>query len=81
MPLRSGGGRVKRTAREDEDRVAELDDWEMSQVPQVDGMASYTEQREEEREAIDRGEEELDEDDGVDETGKEFAREDGVLFY
>ena len=43
-------------------------------------MACYTDSREEEREAVDEGQEGLDGDDGVDEAGEEFAREDGVLF-
>ncbi len=43
-------------------------------------MARYTDCGEEEREAIDEGEEGLDGDYGVDEAGEEFAREDGVLF-
>jgi hypothetical protein len=53
----------------------------MPQVPQVDGMAGYAEAGEEDWEAIDKREEELDEDCGIDEASEDFARENGVLFY
>ncbi len=43
-------------------------------------MAGYAEEGEEDGEAVDEGEENLNGDDGVDEAGEEFAREDGVLF-
>ena len=44
-------------------------------------MARYTDCRQQERKAIYKREEGLDRYDGVDETGEEFARENGVLFY
>ena len=75
------GGRGKQlTTREYKHRIRQLYDWEMSQVPHVDGMARYTDGGEEEGEAVYEGEEGLDRYDGVDEAGEEFAREDGVLF-
>lgn len=43
-------------------------------------MAGYAEEGEKEGEAVDEGEEDLGGDDGVDEAGEGFAREDGVLF-
>ena len=43
-------------------------------------MACYTDEGKQNGKVIDEGQEDLDADDGVDETGEDFAREDGVLF-
>lgn len=67
------------TAREYENRIAQLDDGKVSQVAHVDGMAGDAQRGQEQGEAIDGREEEEEGDDGVDEAGEEFAREHGVL--
>jgi hypothetical protein len=55
-------------ARREEHRIGELDDGEAAQVQGVEGVARDGEGREGEREAIARGQEDLDGDDGLDEA-------------
>ena len=69
----------KRTAREDEDGIAQLDDGETPQVLPVDGMTADAEEGEGRGEAVDEDEEGLEADDGVDEAREQFLGEDGVL--
>lgn len=52
-------------AREDEERVGELDDGEPTQVTGVDEVGCDANQGEEEWEAVEEPEEGLDDDDGV----------------
>ena len=67
-------------AREDEERVGELDGGEVAEVGRIDDVRGDGEEGQEERKGVEEPEEELGEDDGIDEAGEEFAREDCVFF-
>ena len=73
-------GKPRRTARYNEDRVAQSDYREMSEVLVVNRVATDTQQGKPYREAVDETEEDLEGDDGVDESGEELLGGDGVLF-
>ena len=75
-----GEGKVRLTARHDEDRVAQSNDREMPEVLVVNRVATDAQKGKPYGEAVDEAEEHLEGDDGVDETGQEFLRGDGVLF-
>ena len=77
---RNEGRRGELTTRKYKHRIRQLHNREVPQIPHVHRMARYTDSGEEDREAIDEGEEGLDGDYGVDEAGEQFAREHGVLF-
>ena len=68
------------TAREDEQRVCQLDDGEAAQVLRVDDMAGHAEGAEADGEFVDEAEEDLEGYHGVYEAREELLGEDGVLF-
>ena len=77
--MERGGG--IRTPGKDEDGDRELDDGEVAQVLQVDGMAGDAEEGKPEGKAVDDEEQELQHDDAVDEAREKFLREYRVLFH
>lgn len=72
---------VAHTARQYEDWVSKLDNWEAAQVLVVDTVADYAQCAESDREAIDQPQEQLDTDDDVDQATQELLGKDCVFFH
>lgn len=66
-------------AGREEDGIGEFDDGEAAQVERVDDVAGDGEGGEGEGKAVDGGEQELNGDDGVDESREEFLGQNGVF--
>jgi len=78
---RGRGGRGNHTARKYKHRIRELHNREMPQIARVDRMAPNTEQREQNRQAVNHGKQDLRRNNPVNQPRQNFLREHGVLFY
>lgn len=74
-------GRGNHTARKYKHRIRELHNREMPQIPRVNRMAPNTEQREQNRQAVNHSKQDLRRNNPVNQPRQNFLREDGVLFY
>jgi hypothetical protein len=67
------------TARQDEQRICQLNHGKSPQILHVNDMAEYTQERELDGEAIDETEEDLEDDDRVYQALEKFLSNDGVF--
>lgn len=74
------GAGERRTARENEERVCELDVGEPSHVPKVDGVGEEAEGRQGEGNPVNDINEQLESDDEVNKAHKNSLCDDGMLF-
>jgi len=76
-----GEKREDHTARKYKHRIRELHNREMPQIPRVNRMAPNTEQREQNRQAVNHSKQNLRRNNPVNQPRQNFLREHGVLFY